>query len=53
MGGVFSYQEEPKYISHTKYVENNLIYIKDKNKHFWLGDKCKRLNIEENIISSY
>ena len=30
MGGVFSYEEEPKYISHTKYVENDLKYVKDE-----------------------
>tara|TARA_B100000927_G_scaffold33222_2_gene23969 strand:- start:3857 stop:4018 length:162 start_codon:yes stop_codon:yes gene_type:complete len=53
MGSVFSYEEEPKYKCHTKYVENDLKYVKDKNKNFWLGEKCKRLNIEQNIISSF
>lgn len=30
----------------TKYRERHLIYVRDKNKHFWIGDKLDRLEVD-------
>jgi hypothetical protein len=38
-------KEESDWKSLTKYKEHNLIYVRDKNKSFWIGDKLERLQL--------
>ena len=42
MGNVFSYEEEKQWKSLTKYKEQRIIYVKDKNINYWIGDKLNR-----------
>ena len=42
MGNVFSYEEEKQWKSLTKYKEQRIIYVKDKNINYWIGDKLDR-----------
>ena len=30
----------------TKYRESHLIYVRDKNKHYWIGDNLDGLEID-------
>ena len=38
-------KEEANWKSLTKFKEHNLIYVRDKNKSFWIGDKLERLQL--------
>ena len=42
MGTVFSYEEDKEWKSLTKYKEQRIIYVKDKNINYWIGDKLDR-----------
>lgn len=43
MGNIFSYEDQDKqWKSLTKYKEQRILYVKDKNINYWIGDKMDR-----------
>ena len=42
MGNVFSYEEDKQWKSLTKFKEQRIIYVKDKNINYWIGDNMDR-----------